>query len=187
MGATVHSLAVVEEGADLGDRTRVWHFAHVRRGARIGQDCNIGKDVYVDTGVVLGDGCKVQNGANLYKGLVVGDRVFIGPHAQFTNDLSPRAWLWSDDRLVRTVVEEGASIGANATVVCGVRIGRYAMVGAGSVVTRDVPAHGLVAGNPARLKGFVCACGRRLAAPTDRPPPSASCACGLTTQLTVTP
>ncbi|HJQ93460.1 MAG TPA: acyltransferase [Candidatus Thermoplasmatota archaeon] len=159
---TAHPLSVVEEGATVGARTRVWHFAHVRKGAVVGNDCIIGKDAYIDTEVVMGDGCKVQNGANLYRGLTLGDRVFVGPAAQFTNDLFPRAELWDDSRLVRTTVKDGASIGSNATIVCGITIGRYATVGAGAVVTKDVPDHGLVLGNPARLRGFVCVCGRPL-------------------------
>jgi acetyltransferase-like isoleucine patch superfamily enzyme len=159
---SVHPLAVVEPGARLGAGTRVWHFAHVRAGAVVGRDCIIGKDAYVDAEVVLGDGCKVQNGANLYRGLTLGNRVFVGPAAQFTNDLFPRAELWDDSRLVRTVVKDGASIGSNATVVCGITIGSYATVGAGAVVTKDVPDHGLVLGNPARLRGFVCRCGHPL-------------------------
>jgi UDP-2-acetamido-3-amino-2,3-dideoxy-glucuronate N-acetyltransferase len=163
--AVVHPLAVVEDGATLGSGTRVWHFAHVRKGAVIGRDCIIGKDAYVDTEVVMGDGCKLQNGANLYKGLTMGNRVFVGPHAQFTNDLFPRAELWDDSRLVKTTVKDGASIGSNATVVCGITIGTYATIGAGAVVTKDVPDHGLVLGNPARLRGFVCFCGRPLKEP----------------------
>lgn len=163
--AVVHHLAVVEDGATLGSGTRVWHFAHVRKGAVIGRDCIIGKDAYVDTEVVMGDGCKLQNGANLYKGLTMGNRVFVGPHAQFTNDLFPRAELWDDSRLVKTTVKDGASIGSNATVVCGITIGTYATIGAGAVVTKDVPDHGLVLGNPARLRGFVCFCGRPLKEP----------------------
>ena len=157
-----HPLSVVEEGAEIGAGTRIWHFAHVRKGSVIGKNCIIGKDAYVDTEVVLGDGCKVQNGANLYRGLTLGNKVFVGPAAQFTNDLFPRAELWDDSRLVRTTVKDGASIGSNATIVCGITIGRYATVGAGAVVTKDVPDQGLVLGNPARLRGFVCMCGRPL-------------------------
>lgn len=158
----VHSLAVVEDGAVLGAGTRVWHFAHVRKGARVGKSCIVGKDAYIDAEVILGDGCKVQNGANLYKGLTLGNRVFVGPAVQFTNDLFPRAELWDESRLVKTVVKEGASFGANSTIVCGITVGAYATVGAGAVVTKDVPDHGLVLGNPARLRGFVCFCGRPL-------------------------
>lgn len=185
MTAQVHETAVVEEGAEVGDGTRIWHFAHVREGARIGADCNVGKDVYVDAGVVVGDGCKIQNGANLYRGLVVEDRVFIGPHAQFTNDMIPRAELWDDDRLEETLVREGASIGVNATILCDLQIGRYAMVGAAALVTRDVPDHGLVVGQPARLVGFVCTCGRRLEGEGDPAGKGRrfTCSCGEATTI----
>jgi len=160
----IHPTAVVEEGAVIGEGTRIWHFVHVRSGARIGRNCNIGKGVYVDAGAEVGDGVKIQNFVSVYRGVKVGDSAFLGPSATLTNDRYPRSFSerWE---VVPTVIEEGASIGANATIVCGVRIGRYAMVGAGSVVTRDVPPHGLVYGNPARLRGFVCYCGRRLSHP----------------------
>jgi len=157
----VHPTAVVEEGAEIGEGTRIWHFAHVRSGAKIGKNCNIGKDVYVDQGAIIGSNVKIQNGVSVYKGVIIEDNVFIGPYAVFTNDKYPRAFS-SDWEVVQTVVKEGASIGANATIVCGVIIGRYAMVAAGSVVAKDVPDHGLVTGNPARLVGFVCYCGRSL-------------------------
>jgi len=157
----IHPTAVVEDGAVIGDGTRIWHFAHIRSGARIGRNCNIGKDVYVDVGVEIGDNVKIQNGVSIYRGVRIEDDAFIGPHAVFTNDLYPRSFN-RDWKIVPTLVKKGASIGANATIVCGVTIGEYAMVGAGSVVTRDVPPHGLVYGNPARLRGFVCFCGRRL-------------------------
>jgi len=157
----VHFTAIVEEGAEIGEGTRIWHFAHVRRGARIGKNCNIGKDVYIDQGAIVGNNVKIQNGVSVYRGVVIEDNVFVGPYAVFTNDKYPRAFI-QDWEVVRTVVREGASIGANATIICGVTIGRYAMVAAGSVVTHDVPDHGLVAGNPARLVGFVCYCGRPL-------------------------
>ncbi len=158
----IHETAIVEEGAQLGEGTRIWHFAHVRNGAKIGKNGNIGKDVYIDTNVVIGDNCKIQNFASLYHGLTVGNDVFIGPHVCFTNDLYPRASIWTDERLVKTKVKDGASIGANSTIVAGVTIGASAMVGAGSVVTKDVPDHALVFGNPARIHGFVCDCGMKL-------------------------
>ncbi|WP_456443369.1 acyltransferase [Thermococcus sp.] len=157
----VHPLAVVEEGAEIGEGTRIWHFAHVRKGAKIGKNCNIGKDVYIDANVEIGNNVKIQNGVSVYHGVKVEDDVFLGPHMTFTNDLYPRAFN-QDWKVVPTLVKRGASIGAHATIVCGVTIGEYAMVGAGSVVTRDVPPFGLVYGNPARLKGFVCYCGRKL-------------------------
>ncbi|MEM1555264.1 MAG: acyltransferase [Desulfurococcaceae archaeon] len=155
----VHPTAIVEEGAVIGEGTRIWHFVHIRRGARIGRNCNIGKDVYIDVDVHIGDNVKIQNFATIYRGVVIEDDAFIGPHVTFTNDLYPRSFN-IDWKVIPTIVKKGASIGANATIVCGVTIGEYAMVGAGSVVTRDVPPFGLVYGNPARLKGFVCYCGR---------------------------
>jgi len=159
-----HPTAVVED-AEIDEGTSIWHFAHIREGARIGRNCNVGKSAYVDTGVVIGDNVKIQNFVSIYHGVQIEDDVFIGPSATFTNDLYPRAFRWSDDLLVSTRVCRGASIGANATIICGITIGRYAMIGAGSVVTCDVPPHGLVIGNPARLSGFVCFCGRKLGHP----------------------
>lgn len=163
MATTVHPTAIVDAGAQLGDGTKVWHHCHVRGTAKLGRDCNIGKGVYIDSEVTLGDGCKVQNGANLYRGLTVGNQVFIGPDAQFTNDLVPRATEWNDAKLVRTKVEDGVSVGSNATIICGITLGTYAMVAAGSVVTKDVPPYGLVMGNPARLRGFVDQAGNKIA------------------------
>ena len=161
MPTRIHPTAEVSPEARIGDGTSIWHWVQVREGARIGRDCVIGKDVYVDTDVVLGDRCKVQNFATLYKGLTIGDRVFIGPHACFTNDMYPRA-VSPDWQVVPTKVEDGASIGANSTILCGLTIGRNAMVAAGAVVTKDVPPHALVAGVPAKLVGWVCECGRPL-------------------------
>jgi len=156
-----HDTAIVE-GDDIGEGTRIWHFAHVRKTAKIGKNCNIGKGAYIDTDVVLGDNVKVQNFVSVYKGVVIADDVFLGPAMTFTNDLYPRAFQWSDEDLVTTNVGKGVSIGANATIICGIKLGEYAMVGAGSVVTKDVPSFGLMLGNPAKLKGYVCYCGRPL-------------------------
>jgi acetyltransferase-like isoleucine patch superfamily enzyme len=158
---SVHPTAIVEEGAFVAGDAKLWHWVHVRAGARVGARTILGKDVYVDEAVTVGADCKIQNFATLYKGLTVGDRVFIGPHACFTNDSYPRA-VSPDWKVVPTKVEDGASIGANATVLCGVTIGRNAMVAAGAVVTKNVPAHALVAGVPARVVGWVCECGRPL-------------------------
>ncbi|MEM3863394.1 MAG: acyltransferase [Metallosphaera sp.] len=157
----IRPTAVAEEGAIIGERTRIWHFVHVRSEAKIGRNCNIGKDVYIDVGVKIGDDVKIQNGVSVYSGVKLEDDVFVGPYAVFTNDLYPRAFN-RDWKVVPTLVKRGASIGANATIVCGVTIGEYAMVAAGAVVTKDVPPHGLVMGDPARLRGFVCYCGKPL-------------------------
>lgn len=157
----IHESAYVED-AEIGKGTKIWHFAHVRKGAKIGKNCNIGKDVYIDTNVEMGDNCKIQNFATVYQGVKLGNNVFVGPHACFTNDMYPRALIWNEEKLEKTLVKDGASIGANSTIIAGITIGKFAMIGAGSVVTRDVPDHGLVFGNPARLKGFVCECGNKL-------------------------
>lgn len=155
----MHPTAIVEDGAVLGSGSSVWHHAHLRAGARVGHDCVIGKNVYVDTQAVVGDRCKLQNNVSVYQGVHIGDDVFVGPSATFTNDLVPRAFN-ADWKVVETHVHDGASIGANATIVCGVTLGRYSMVAAGATVTRDVAAHQLVAGTPARHLGWVCRCGK---------------------------
>ena len=162
MGAPrIHPTADVSAQASVGEGTSIWHWVQVREGARIGARCTVGKDVYVDADVVVGDDCKIENFATLYRGLTVGRGVFIGPHTCFTNDTYPRA-VSPDWQVVPTRVEDGASIGANATVLCGVTVGRSALIAAGAVVTRDVPAHALVAGVPAKVVGWVCDCGRPL-------------------------
>lgn len=165
----IHPTADVAPEAQIGAGTFIWHQCQVREGARIGRQCVLSKGVYVDTGVILGDRVKIQNYVSVYHGVTIDDGVFCGPHCVFTNDKSPRAInpdgsLKSDNdwELSETHIKSGASIGANAVIVCGVTVGSWAMVGAGSVVTRDVPDHGLVMGNPARLRGFVCHCGGRL-------------------------
>jgi dTDP-4-amino-4,6-dideoxygalactose transaminase/acetyltransferase-like isoleucine patch superfamily enzyme len=170
---TVHETAVVEDGAHLGPGTRVWHHAHVRDGATVGRDCVLGKNVFVDAGAVVGDRCKIQNNVSVYTGVTLGSDVFVGPSAVFTNDLRPRASAanWT---VTPTWVRDGASIGANATIVCGTTLGESCMVAAGSVVTRDVRPHELVAGNPARHLGWVCACGEVVSRAAE-PPADLSC------------
>ena len=157
----IHESAIVED-AEIGEGTNIWHFVHVRKNARIGKNCNIGKGVYIDTNVEIGNNCKIQNFATIYQGVTLGNDVFIGPHACFTNDSYPRASIWGEEKLVKTLVKDGASIGANSTIIAGITIGKFAMVGAGAVVTKDVVDYGLVFGNPAQLKGFVCECGVKL-------------------------
>jgi len=164
----VHPTAIIDDGAVVGSATHIWHHVHVRAGARIGAECVLGKGVYVDTGVVIGNRCKIQNHVSVYAGVSLEDDVFVGPNATFTNDLFPRADAVSWE-IVPTLVRRGASIGANATVVCGHEIGEHAMVAAGAVVTHDVTDHELVAGNPARRRGWVCDCGRVASRDVDRP------------------
>ena len=149
----IHELAVVEDGANLGVGTRVWHFAHVRTGAQVGSGCNLGKGVYVDSGVVIGDDVKIQNHVSLFTGVTLGNKVMVGPSAVFTNDLRPRASdAWE---ITPTHIGEGVGIGANATIVCGATIGDWAMIGAGTVVVGDVEPYALVVGNPSRRIGWV--------------------------------
>jgi acetyltransferase-like isoleucine patch superfamily enzyme len=167
-----HDTAVVEPAAVIGDGTRVWHHAHVRAGAVIGRDCTIGKNVYVGETARIGDRVKVQNNVSVYDGVTLEDEVMIGPSAVFTNDRYPRAL--GDFELVPTLVRRGATVGANATIVCGVEIGEWALVGAGAVLTRSLEAHELVVGNPARRIGWVCTCGR-VAARTETAPADLRC------------
>jgi len=154
-----HESAFVEDDVEIGKDTNIWHLVHVRKGAKIGKDCNLGKDVYVGVDVEIGDNVKIQNGVSVYQGVTVGDDVFLGPHMTFTNDVYPRAeGEWN---IEETFVEDGVSIGAHATILSGITLGKYCMVGAGAVVTKDVPAHTLVFGNPAKIRGFVCYCSEK--------------------------
>jgi UDP-2-acetamido-3-amino-2,3-dideoxy-glucuronate N-acetyltransferase len=153
----VHPTAIVEDGARIGVGTAVWHHAHVRTGASVGEACSLGRNVFIDAGVVVGDRVKVQNNVSVYAGVRLGDEVFVGPSVVFTNDRLPRSTgAWA---LTPTIVHRGASIGGNATVVAGIEIGEWAMVGAGAVVVRSVAAHEVVVGNPAGRIGWVCRCG----------------------------
>lgn len=163
MSAALHPSAIIEEGAQIGEGTRVWHFCHIEGDSVIGRDCSIGQNCYVGHNVKIGDGCKLQNNVSVYEGVTLGDGVFCGPSCVFTNDLTPRArYPKGREGYLKTTVEDGASIGANATVVCGVTIKRCAMIGAGAVLTRDAPAYALMLGVPATARGFVCECGERL-------------------------
>lgn len=156
----VHPLADVEADVEIGEGTKIWRFAHVRCGARVGANCILGNCVYIDAGVSVGNNVKIQNGVSVYAGVTVEDDAFLGPHMTFTNDLYPRSFngQWT---AIPTRVARGASIGANATILCGTTIGEYSMVAAGAVVTRDVPPYALVRGAPARVVGYVCMCGRK--------------------------
>lgn len=159
----VHGAAAVEQDVvRIGAGTSIWRFAHVSKGALIGAGCTIGEGVHIGPHVVIGHGCKIQNGAQLFEGVTLEDDVFIGPHAVFTNVKVPRAHVSRKAEFKPTLVKRGASIGANATILCGITIGEYAMIGAGSVVTEDVAAHALVYGNPAKPHGAVCKCGVKL-------------------------
>ncbi len=167
----IHPTAEVSSEAQIGDRTSIWNQAQVREGARIGEQCIISKNVYIDFNVSIGNRVKIQNNSSIYHGATIEDGVFLGPHVIITNDLRPRAinpdgtLKGNDDWEVSPVrIQYGAAVGAGAIILPGVTIGRYAMIGAGAVVTKNVPAHGLVIGNPARLVGYVCACGGRMQA-----------------------
>lgn len=163
MGAFVHPTAVVDDGVSIGDGTKVWHFCHIQSGATIGRNCSLGQNVNVANDVVIGNGVKIQNNVSVYQGVELGDWVFCGPSCVFTNDLTPRAkYSKGSSNYLRTPVRTGASIGANATIVCGHEIGEWAMIGAGAVVVTDVPAHALMLGVPARQAGWVCECGTAL-------------------------
>jgi len=161
-GYFVHESSFVDEPCQIGAGTKIWHFSHVMKGSVIGRGCNIGQNVVVSPGVTIGDGCKIQNNVSLYTGVVLEDAVFCGPSMVFTNVVNPRSEIVRKDEYRKTLVRHGASLGANSTVVCGVTIGRYAFVGAGAVVTRDVPDYALVVGNPARNSGWMCRCGIKL-------------------------
>jgi UDP-2-acetamido-3-amino-2,3-dideoxy-glucuronate N-acetyltransferase len=151
----VHESSYVDEGADIGEDTKIWHFCHIMSGAKIGKNCSLGQNVNVGSRAVIGNGVKIQNNVSVYDNVIIEDDVFCGPSCVFTNVINPRAFVERKHEYKRTIVKKGASIGANATIVCGVTIGEYALIGAGSVVTRDIPAYALAYGNPARVRGNV--------------------------------
>ncbi len=157
-----HESAIIDEGCTIGSGTKIWHFSHIMSGCTIGQNCNIGQNVVISPQVVLGNNVKVQNNVSVYTGVTCEDDVFLGPSAVFTNVINPRSAIARKDQYRPTLVQRGASIGANATIVCGHTIGRYALIGAGAVVTKDVKPYALVVGNPARQTGWVSEYGHKL-------------------------
>jgi len=177
---TVHPSSFIDDGCEIGEGTKIWHFCHVMPRARIGRGCNIGQNVVVSPDVVIGDNVKIQNNVSIYTGVILEDDVFCGPSMVFTNVVNPRSHVSRKDEYRQTLVKRGASIGANATVVCGHTIGQYAFIGAGAVITKDVPDFALIVGNPGRVSGWMCRCGLKLASGA-APPSSAACGgCGTT-------
>ena len=161
-GYFVHPTAVIDEPCSIGEGTKIWHFCHVMRGARIGERCILGQNVFIANDVVIGNNVKIQNNVSVYTGVIIEDDVFLGPSMVFTNVINPRSHVVRRDEYQTTLVKKGSSIGANATIMCGITIGECAFIGAGAVVTRDVPDYALVFGNPARLRGWMCQCGVQL-------------------------
>lgn len=158
----VHATAIIDPGAQIGSDAKIWHFSHVMSGARVGKNCILGQNVFVASGAVIGDGVKLQNNVSVYKAVTLEDNVFCGPSVVFTNVINPRSEIERKDEFLPTLVKIGATLGANCTIVCGITIGRYAFVGAGAVVTQDVPDYALVKGVPARFSGWMCQCGEKL-------------------------
>jgi len=171
----VHESSYVDENVSIGSGTKIWHFSHIMSGAEIGKNCVIGQNVNIGSNAVVGNNVKIQNNVSVYDNVIIKDDVFLGPSCVFTNVINPRAFIVRKNEYKKTVVKKGATIGANATIVCGNEIGEYAFVGAGAVVTDDIKAHALVVGNPARQIGWVCRCGRTLKFNKNG---EASCECG---------
>jgi UDP-2-acetamido-3-amino-2,3-dideoxy-glucuronate N-acetyltransferase len=162
-----HETACIDEGAEVGTGCKIWHFSHIMTGAKLGQNCNLGQNVVISPGCVVGNNVKIQNNVSVYTGVMLEDDVFCGPSMVFTNVINPRSHIERKSEYKSTLVKRGATIGANATVICGNNLGAYCFIGAGSVVTRDVPDHALIVGNPGRLRGYVCTCGEKLTLPAD--------------------
>ncbi len=179
----VHQSSYVDEGCRIGEGTKIWHFCHVMSGATIGRGCTIGQNVVISPGVIIGDHVKIQNNVSVYTGVTLEDDVFCGPSMVFTNVVNPRSHVSRKHEYRKTLVKKGATLGANCTIVCGHAIGRYAFVGAGAVITGDVPDHAQVVGNPARITGWMCACGVKLSAGS-QPPQDGTCeSCGASYRL----
>jgi len=163
-GYFVHESSYIDENVEIGEGTKIWHFSHIQSGARIGKNCSIGQNVNIGNNVVIGNNVKIQNNVSVYEGVILEDYVFCGPSMVFTNILNPRSEFpqRGSEFYKKTIVQRGATLGANSTIICGNKLGRYSFVGAGAVVTKNVPDYALVLGNPARIAGWVCACGARL-------------------------
>lgn len=170
---TIHETAIIDEGACLGKGTHIWHWVHVCAGAHIGENCSLGQNVFVANGTNIGNNVKIQNNVSVYEGVHLDDDVFCGPSMVFTNVFNPRSAVSRKDEYRKTLVQKGATLGANCTIVCGVTIGKYAFVGAGAVIIKDVPSHALIVGVPARRTGWMCKCGLRLDGQGD-----VDCKCG---------
>lgn len=158
----VHESSYVDDNVKIGDGTKIWHFSHVMSNSEMGEKCNIGQNVVISPGVKLGNGVKIQNNVSVYTGVICEDDVFLGPSCVFTNVINPRSFIERKTEYRDTIIGKGASVGANVTIVCGNNIGKYALIGAGAVVTKNIPDYALVMGNPARIKGYVCKCGEKL-------------------------
>lgn len=158
----VHESSYVDEPTQIGKGTKIWHFSHIMPNCKIGENCNIGQNVVISPEVVLGNGVKIQNNVSVYTGVICEDDVFLGPSCVFTNVINPRSFISRKDEYKKTIIGKGASIGANATIVCGHNIGKYAFIAAGAVVTKDIPDYALVMGNPARVKKYVCQCSEEM-------------------------
>jgi UDP-2-acetamido-3-amino-2,3-dideoxy-glucuronate N-acetyltransferase len=158
----VHESSYVDDNVKIGDGTKIWHFSHIMSACEIGEKCNIGQNVVISSGVKLGKGVKIQNNVSVYTGVICEDDVFLGPSCVFTNVVNPRSFIERKSEYRETIISKGASVGANVTIVCGHNIGKYALIGAGAVVTKNIPDYALVVGNPARILGHVCECGERL-------------------------
>lgn len=158
----IHESSYVDDGAEIGSGTKIWHFCHIMSGSRIGKNCNIGQNVLISPDVIIGSNVKIQNNVSIYTGVIIEDDVFLGPSMVFTNVINPRSHVNRKNEYKKTIVCSGASIGANATIICGNTLGRFCFVGAGSVVTKNVPDYALVYGNPAKIHGWICECGEQL-------------------------
>lgn len=178
----VHESSYVDDPCEIGAGTKIWHFSHIMKNSSIGEHCNIGQNVVISPGCVVGNNVKIQNNVSVYTGVTLEDDVFCGPSMVFTNVINPRSHVERKDEYKATLVRQGATIGANATIVCGLTLGAYAFVGAGAVVTRDVPDYAVVYGSPAKVRGWACKCGLMLEFNADEEKQTAGCSCGLAYQ-----